>query len=162
ISAGVGDTDNDAFMTLNGTIMASTGISISSPSDIILGSESQTTGTLSITSTNGSIRDDGNDGTFIQAPNISLTAHGDIGGNGIISVNDVLTQSGNFLGAIDFDLLGGTLTIAQTAPGNIQLRKVNGAFQTSTLLPAGLTPAGTGKQLALLSSGGNLSVNAPI
>src|SRR5207253_3583654 len=108
---------------------------------------------ITVSSTGGSIRDDGNDTTAIQAPNITLTAAQAIGGANTISVNDVLTQGANYLAAIDFDLQGGSLTLSQTGSGgNVQLRRVNSTFPTSIL--GGFSPAGTGNQLALFSDSG--------
>jgi hypothetical protein len=155
LTAGNGDTDADAVLTLNGTISA-VNITLNSPGDIVLGqmSASETTGTLSVTSTGGSIRDDGNDTTFIEAKNISLTAAKAIGGDTQISRDDVLNQDANFKQAIDYDLgAGGTLTLSQTGTGgNIQLRNIDGTTNTSVL--NGAQPVGTGNQLALIASGG--------
>src|SRR5262249_14457552 len=138
LNVGVGDVDNDAVLTINGTVIAAN-VTLSSPGDIVLGQISAS-GTLTVTSTGGSIRDDGDKTTFIEAPNISLTAAKNIGGysgstgNGQISRNDVLNRSGNFLGTIDFDLEGGTLTLRQTgAGGNILMRNVDGTTNTSVL-----------------------------
>src|SRR5262249_55277243 len=119
------------------------------------------TNLVSITSTGGNIRDDGVDTTILQAPNLSLSAARAIGGNTQITVADVLQQTATFQAAVDFDLQGGTLTLAPTgAGGNVQLRRVNSVFNTG-VLPAGFTPAGTGNQLALIGASG-LTVNAAL
>jgi hypothetical protein len=128
------------------------GLTIHAAGDIVL-SDQKAGNTLTI-ATCGSLLDDGNDATFIQAPNIVLSAGGAIGGTAAISINDVLTQSGNYLNAVDFSLQGGTLTINQTAPGgNIQLHQVNGPLLTSTLAGS-LVPASAGNQVALIGTGG--------
>jgi hypothetical protein len=114
---------------------------------------------LSATSTARSLLDDGNDATAASGKNIILLSAGRIGGSGSISAADVIGGSGNFAAAIDFDLQGGTLTVIQNGPaGNIQLREVSGGLATSSLNLAGaiLTP---GNQLALISSGGDLTVD---
>jgi hypothetical protein len=159
LTAGSGDNDNDATMTLDGTVSSSGNLALVSPGDVVLGqiSASEATGMLSVTSTGGSIRDDGNDSTFIEAHNINLTAAKAIGGDTQISRNDVLMQDATFKGAIDFDLgAGGTLTLSQTgAGGNIQLRNIDGTTNTSVL--GGVAPVGTGNQLALIASGGGFA-----
>jgi hypothetical protein len=155
LTAGMGDVDNDASLTLNGTINA-VNLTLSSPGNVVLGqiSLSETTGTLTVISTGGSIRDDGDDSTFIEAHNINLTAAKAIGGDTQISRNDLLAQDATFKQAIDYDLgAGGTLTLSQTgAGGNIQLRNTDGTTNTSVL--AGVEPVGTGNQLALVASSG--------
>jgi hypothetical protein len=155
LTAGMGDVDNDATLNVSGTISAAT-IGISSPGDIVLGQMSvpEATGTLTVTSTGGSIRDDGSDSTFIEAHNINLTAAKAIGGDTQISRDDVLNQDATFKQAIDFDLgSGGTLALSQTGTGgNIQLRNIDGTTNTSVL--GGVEPVGTGNQLALIASGG--------
>ncbi len=149
-------TDTTGGLTLGGTISASTGITLSADQDIVMGQMTLTTGTLSVTSNLGNIRDDGIDTTYIQAPNISLTAAKAIGGDTQISRNDVLLQDTVFQQAIDFILQGGTLTLSQTGAGsNIQLRDVSGDFDTSEL--GGVIPQGTGNQLALIAAGGTVT-----
>src|SRR5207248_558628 len=100
----------------------------------------------------------------VQAANITLQAANSIGGllggaNGVIDIDEVLTQSGDFLGAIDIDLKGGTLTVTQTgAGGHVQLREVDGALLTSQIVKT-LTAPGT--QFALIASGGANVGTAP-
>src|SRR5204863_9897520 len=93
--------------------------------------------------------------------NISLSAARALGGATQITVADVLQQTATFQGAIDFDLQGGVLSLAETgAGGNVQLRRVNASFLTSTL-PASFAPAGSGNQLALIGASG-LTVDIPL
>src|SRR5262249_2612784 len=75
------------------------------------------TNLVSIPSTGGTIRADGVDTTILQAPNLSLSAARAIGGNTQITVADVLQQTATFQAAVDLDLQGGTLTLAQTGAG---------------------------------------------
>ena len=116
---------------------------------------------VSIKSTGASIRDDGIETTFITAPNISLSASKAIGGTTAITVADTLTRTATYLNAIDFNLQGGALSLAQTGTGgNVQLHRVDGTFATSNL-PAGFTPVGANNQLALLGDAG-VTVDSPI
>jgi fibronectin-binding autotransporter adhesin len=148
-----------AFLGAPGGGLANT-ISLTVAGDLIL-PDLRATNLVSATSTGGSLRDDGVDTTILQAPNISLSAAQAIGGAAQITVADVLQQTATFLAAIDFDLQGGVLSLAETGGGgNVQLRRVNAVFNTS-ILPAGFAPAGTGNQLALIGASG-LTVNAPL
>src|SRR5262249_40662914 len=134
-------------------------ISLTAAGDITL-PDLRATNLVSVTSTGGNIRDDGVDTTLVQAPNISLRAARASAGATQITVADVLQQPAPFQGAIDFDLQGGVLSLAETgAGGNVQLRRVNSPFLTSPL-PAGFAPAGTGNQLALIGASGLTVDNA--
>jgi uncharacterized repeat protein (TIGR01451 family) len=110
---------------------------------------------VSATSTGGSLRDDGVDTTVLDAPTISLTAKGDIGGATALKADDVVNTTTAFLGAIDVDLAGlTTLNVTQNAAGNVQLRGVGGLFQTSTIQAGTVSLKVTGKQLALIGASG--------
>jgi hypothetical protein len=150
----------------NGVVIAANGggpvnsITLVAATDLTL-TDLKAVTSVAATSTGGSLRDDGSDTTFIQAPNISLTAAKAIGGNNAITVNETLTRSANYLGAIDFDLQGGTLSVTQTKTGgNVQLHRVNGTFAAS-VLPAGFAPVGANSQLALFGDAG-FNVDAPL
>src|SRR5262245_608149 len=164
--AGFNDLDNHGDLILNGTITAGNGLSLTAFGDIVLGSLSAT-GALSITSTTGNILDDGIDTTFIQATNISLSAGGRIGGMAPIGTADLesvstATPSAAFLGAIDVNFTG-TLTLAQTGlGGNVQIRQTGSGLSTGNVMGIGGLALGMGNQLALISSGGDLTVNSPV
>lgn len=153
-----------------GTIVMGAGISLGTPdgnpadtisltaaTDLVL-SDLRAVTSVTARSTAGSLRDDGVDTTLLQAPTISLTAARALGGPTAMTAADVTGTTAAFLGAIDYD---GTLTFSQTGlGGNVQLRRVNSGITTSTF--AGFTPVGAGSQLALIATGGALTVDAAV
>src|SRR5262249_24352888 len=115
---------------------------------------------LAAASTGGNLVDDGVDSTSVAAKDVILFARGRVGGRGKTDQLEAIGQSNDFLGAIDVDLQGGLLTVTQgRTGGNVQLREVNGGLTTgaASLDLTGVN-LGTNKQLALISSGGDLSV----
>ncbi len=134
-------------------------LSLTTAGDVTLGVQ-KAVGTLTLIAY-GNLRDDGDDTTFVQGHDIVLSAKGAVGGDAKIGVADVLGQTAAFKAAVDFSLQGGTLTVNQTASGNVQLRSVGGPLATGRVVLGG-APTGTGKQLALLSSGGALTVDAAL
>lgn len=143
-----------------------TNISLNAGKDITVSALSATS-TITVTTTKN-IFDDAIETTALSANQILLTAGGVIGGQNIITPANVLAQTAApgttpFTGAIDFDLTGVTpaLTVTQTAPGNVQLRKINSALLTSTV---SVTAAQVGptNQLALISSGGSLTIDSAL
>ncbi len=60
--------------------------------------------TISVTSTAGSIVDDEVESTILDAKNVTLVANGNIGGANAITVADLQSQSGSYLGAIDVNI----------------------------------------------------------
>ncbi len=92
--------------------------------------------TISVTSTAGSIVDDEVESTILDAKNVTLVANGNIGGANAITVADLQSQSGNFVGAIDVNIpvTGGKLTVTQlSAGGNVQVRDTAGALSLGSV-----------------------------
>ncbi len=123
---------------------------------------------ISIT-TRTNILDDSVDTTRARAGrDILLSAGGLIGGVVAtptpISTADILsastaTPAANFLAALDV-AYGRNLSLTQTNTlGNIQVRKIESGLATSSVIQNG-TLVNSGNQLALISSGGNLTVDS--
>jgi hypothetical protein len=168
LAAGFGNPGSTGGISLLGAVTATnvTGgaVTLSAPGDITLstvtiGTTVAPTGTLSVTSTAGNIRDDGNLGTVLAAQTYNFTAAKAIGGDAQISRDGVLLQDAAFKGALDLlpstDANGNgtaTINVSQTgAGGNVQLRDTNGRFDTRML--GTLALMGSGNQLALIASG---------
>ncbi|NCO39996.1 MAG: hypothetical protein GW892_14935, partial [Armatimonadetes bacterium] len=141
-----------------------TTITLSSYGDYTVTTE-LATNTISVTSATGNIIDDGDDTTYMQAPNITLTAALSIGNptttpsdgvTGVITPDEVIARGGDYLGAIDIDLQGGNLTLNQTgAGGHMQIREVDGNLQTSSIVFVPAAGAvGNNRQIALIAAGG--------
>ncbi len=155
-------------ISLLGTATASSAVTLTAPGDVTLGivtitagSPAAPAGTLSATSTAGSVRDDGIDTTLLTAATYNFTAAKNIGGDTAISRDDVLLQDATFQAAldlapsVDINTGNGTATINITqngAGGNVQLRDTDGRFDTRML--GTLTLKGTGtSQFAMIASG---------
>ena len=117
-----------------------------------------------VTSDSESIRDDGTETSFVQAPNITLNAAKAIGSDSLSS-EITFTQANpptaffftNLSEALDIDLGSGTLTITQSgAGGNIQLREINGQLTTSTIRLPSTGAVGDDRQIALIAAGGEI------
>jgi len=140
-------------------------ITLNAGKDITVSTLSATTQILVTTTKN--IFDDNAENTALSANLINLNSGGVIGGQNIITPANVLAQTAApgttpFTGAIDFDLTGVTpiLTVVQTAPGNVQLRKVGSTGLTRSTLNLAAAIVGSTNQLALISSAGDLTIDA--
>jgi filamentous hemagglutinin len=186
LMAGLNNPGSTGGINLLGAItvtnVAAGQVTLNAPGDITLstitlGLVTSPSGTLSVTSTAGNIRDDGNLTTVLAASTYNFTAAKAIGGDAQIGRDDVLLQDANFQGAIDLlpstDANGigtATLNINQTgAGGNVLLRDTNGQFHTRML--GTLTLKGSGNQFALIASGvlvpgktfaGDMVVDSPL
>jgi hypothetical protein len=170
--AGVGDTDNDAVLTVNGTISAAN-IVLQVPGDFVLPSLTASN-SISVTSTGGNILDDADETTWLSAPTINLTAALNIGGrptNSGANTNPITFDPtangglGNFTdlqNAIDVVNVT-TLNLNQTgAGGNVQIRQASGPLSSSALHFASLDGAvGAGRQIALIAAGGQVPATLP-
>jgi hypothetical protein len=164
LTAGFANPGSTGVISLLGKALASSAVTLSAPGDITLstvavGPVVAPVGTLSVTSSAGNIRDDGNDTTVLSASTYNFTAALAIGGDTQISRDGVLLQDTAFHGALDLlpstDINGignATINVIQTgAGGDVQLRDTNGEFHTRMF--GALVLKGSGNQLALIASG---------
>ncbi|EMB13729.1 beta strand repeat-containing protein, partial [Rhodopirellula europaea] len=123
---------------------------------------------VSVTSTVGSVVDDGVETTRLQGANITINAAMNIGGFTALTLDDV--AGGNIQQAVDVNLTSPLGTLTATVPigptgGNVQINEIDGQDVTGDeqfVLSQLIANAGEGEQLAVLNSGGALLVDVPV
>jgi hypothetical protein len=148
LTAGMGDTDTDAVLTIGGTISAAN-ITLSSPGDVGVNGLSAT-GTVTVTSTNGAILDTGDptggDGTDITASTVNLNAATGIGVNG-----PGVTEASNAA----LEIQASTLSFSNSTSGDVDIINVSGDLSAS-----GTNSAPGGAVNLTVENGNMLTVNA--
>ncbi|WP_345689737.1 beta strand repeat-containing protein, partial [Novipirellula caenicola] len=126
---------------------------------------------VSVTSTVGSVRDDGVETTRLQANKITITAADEIGGIGATGTADRITLTevadGTIARAVDVNLTSLTGILTVSGGGNVLVNEIDDPNPAVTgdnqlNLSKVVASAGAGKQLAILNSGGPLLVDTPI
>ncbi len=146
LRAGSGDNDNDASMSLNGSIQASGTVAITSPGNVCVGSISDPNGTVTINSTGGAITACGS-GSLITAQSLALSA-----ANGIGPLNTAVSN-------LAFsNTTGGAVSVTNT--GALAIDPVASLSNSSNAAPGAATTLSANSPLtfeASVSSSGNLS-----
>jgi|GEM_PF-1131716 len=137
-------------VTLTDVTTADGSITVTAGNNITVGtvtSASTGTSSVSLTSTGGSILDDSDDTTAIDANQITLNSNGDVGAN---------TTGGFDLAFVDISLANldaGGLTV--NAPGSIYLNFIGGSLLTSLINSLSYDPQGT-----VVLSSGNITLDS--
>ncbi|ELP31406.1 tandem-95 repeat protein, partial [Rhodopirellula baltica] len=117
---------------------------------------------VSVTSTVGSVIDDGVETTRLQGASVTLIAAADIGSDTPITLGEVVT--GDIERAVDVNLTSPTGTLTINAGGHAQVNEVSAGVPGDGpfILSQVVASVGNGSQLALLNSGGAMLVDTPI